>query len=81
MPITIHTPVIRGRPLPHVSPLEAVGMCDPDPYTRALFAQTVKQTKQEMADAKAPNPNVGGADEMRKKILAISLFPSIYSPK
>ena len=72
----IHTPVLKGKPLPPVNVLEAVGLCDPDPYVRALFAQTAKETKQEMA---APKPSVGATDAMRQKILAISLFPSIYA--
>jgi len=76
---SIHTPVIQGKKLPKVSPLEAVGLCDPDPFTRALFQQTVEQTKQEMTSARKPNPNVAPCDALRQKILAISLFPSIYS--
>ena len=75
---SIHTPVIPGKKQPKVSVLEAVGLTDPDPYTRALFAQTAKETKQEMA---APKPNVGPTNMLRQKILAISLFPNIYNQK
>jgi hypothetical protein len=73
---TIHTPVLRGKPIPKVNALEAVGLTDPPPYIRALFQQTAKENKEE---ASAPKPNVGNADALRKKILAMSLFPSIYS--
>jgi hypothetical protein len=76
--MSIHTPVLRGKPLPKVNALEAVGLTDPDPFTRALFQQTVKETKQEMA---APKPNVAPTDALRQKILAISLFPNIYNQK
>ncbi len=75
---SIHTPVIPGKRLPKVTTLEAVGLTDPDPYTRALYAQTVKQTKEEMMNAK---PNVAPTNKLREKILAISLFPNIYNQK
>ncbi len=75
---TIHTPVIKGRPLPKVNTLEAVGLCDPDPFTRALFQTTVEQTKQEMS---ARKPNVAPTNALRERILAISLFPNIYNQK
>ena len=76
MPHTIHTPVIRGKRQPQVSVLEAVGLTDPDPYTRAIFAQTAKENKQE---ANAPKADVGAVDAMRRKVLSMSLFPNIYN--
>ena len=75
----IHKPfVIAGPKLKPVSALEAVGLSDPDPYTRALFATTVKQTAEEMKAYKH-SVNVGPVDKMRQKILETSLFPSPYS--
>lgn len=75
----IHKPfVIAGPKQKPVTALEAVGLSDPDPYTRALFAATVKLTSDEMKAYKN-KVNVGNMDEMRKKILGASLFPSVYS--
>ena len=70
--------VLQGPKLKPVTALEAVGLTDPEPYTRALFAATAKQTSEEMKAYKH-HVNVGPVEKMRQKILETSLFPSVYS--
>lgn len=80
MPHTIHSPfVVAGPKQKPVSALEAVGMSDPDPFTRALFAATLKQTSEEMKAFNSKHHlNIGNMNEMKKKVMSMSLYPNIY---